>query len=1258
MGRWDKHGYDELGRSQRVNLQNISEYMKKDILAVDRMYLPESNRKQPLFPFQRTIMREFAKRQFLWIQILRGGSKCEIATAYKTLADGSRVQLKDLIGKNFEIPVLANGDVCTGMHNADGHSIPQFKDGETFVINSKAFASDNGVQKCYRVTTTCGAVIEGSFNHPLLTLKGWVALKDLKANQTIAVTRKTSAEGTVRINEDELKFIAYMLTDGSCTSGIVEFYQVPGVVADEFVEVCKRLGMSVSISTLPNSRGNRYECHGQGPGLKSIAREILAKYNIYGSNHREKHIPEKIFTCPNDQVALFFSRFFSCAGLVSSGPSTYTPEISIRLSSKRFIYDIRSLMLRLGIRGFITEKINPEAMQDGLSWVWSTSGCASIINFTEAISILGKESKQSVAYDNAVSSHRLDKFPNTPHADFDWSEIKSVNYIGNFPTVAIEVPMHHTIVGDFIEHNTYSIARASLCYALQNAGIPIVFTAPSFRQSLLIYDEVRKIIDLNDKDKRAPLRVADEVKGDIKRNSLESIMYFHNGSSIRALPLGDGCLTAGAMILLGDKFSPISNCFTPELNCELTAKGPNTLWTIDGWRESDEWYANGVKPTKRITTKHGYTIEGTHNHRIRVESNGQLEWKRLDEIALSDKVPLDTSQRWHNGSTASTNDQCYTLGFLSGENFPKEILGASQAQMIFFIQGLYDSGGYVTVFNNRTEPSYGELNFTHSSYHLIRELQTVLLHFGIVTTTCIRNKHVEEYQRSYDLKISGKALRLFHERINLKRDKNKLLLQELVDKETLLDNSGELHAADVFLDEVSLVEDGEAATFDCHVPDGNEYIANGFLSHNSKIRGIRGGILVIDEFFQITEEVFSSHIMPFVGVRQGGMDSKIIFSTTSWFQDCFAYRRLMQMVAEVKAGNEAYGVLDYNLHHVERSGFPLAKEIHKDARRHGEPVTYAMTYYNVWPRTSARWFQQLWIDNAISSIHGVRVETKPEPGAKYFVVVDLASSEKGDSSFLIVFKWEDNKSKAVWAHEELGMKPSDRAWMVHKAYLLFNPDFIIYDSHGAIGSDLRKELAQKEILAEGLLRKVTPIVTHDAYNLSGNHILIPVGPKDKAVKAALLGPTDGTEMRGEIGMNEQLMKQARDILADGGMVGPGKVSLPNDEKGREAYTYDGSELQIMETLRKAFNQLGCIGPDKDDHNNIILNQDGLMRFTSNGKHDDGAMCLIYSVIGINRLLGRFKLAAQAIPINQPMMPDELKGYDLRQPIESIQRICM
>jgi ribonucleoside-diphosphate reductase alpha chain len=83
----------------------------------------------------------------------------------------------------------------------------------------------------------------------------------------------------------------------------------------------------------------------------------------------------------------------------------------------------------------------------------------------------------------------------------------------------------------------------------------------------------------------------------------------------------------------------------------------NRLGNIDGdtWQDVDfevltdkgtmratQFYVNGIEPTRRITTKSGYTIQGTLAHRIKVidPATGELAWKRFADVKLSEIVAL------------------------------------------------------------------------------------------------------------------------------------------------------------------------------------------------------------------------------------------------------------------------------------------------------------------------------------------------------------------------------------------------------------------------------------------------------------------------------------------------------------------------------------------------------------------------------------------------------------------------------------------
>lgn len=414
------------------------------------------------------------------------------------------------------------------------------------------------------------------------------------------------------------------------------------------------------------------------------------------------------------------------------------------------------------------------------------------------------------------------------------------------------------------------------------------------------------------------------------------------------------------------------------------------------------------------------------------------------------------------------------------------------------------------------------------------------------------------------------------------------------------------------------------------------------MGDGQKIRGLRGGLLFVDEAYQVTEELYQSHIAPFVGVRQGDRPSKIVMATTSFYQDSFAYRRKMQIASEMKSGNPLYGMLDFDLddltednevavydgekYTVQTRKFPLEPAIWKDAQKHGDKVTYAMTYFNLWPDMQSRWYEYRVIDDSISARHGIKVElSKPKDSkSPYFAIVDLATSDKGDSSFILVAKYEEGKAKFVYGKKGKGWSGHRRAWECHEVIRKFDPQFVIYDSHAAPGVDFRRDMAIDKLVVideEGKaeIKSVSPVLGWNEYNLRGQRLLIPVNPKDDAVVMALTGKKDG-DLGGEDGMNFILHTHTRNLIAEEKMLGPGADVSSSSDKPIE---YASEEQEAFEAVRESFQQLGKITLAKDNQGNQKMTKSGQLVFKrkSGTSVDDGAFCLIYSSIGILRLSG-------------------------------------
>lgn len=530
----------------------------------------------------------------------------------------------------------------------------------------------------------------------------------------------------------------------------------------------------------------------------------------------------------------------------------------------------------------------------------------------------------------------------------------------------------------------YSILRALL-----NPGSQITIVGASFRQSKFVFGYLDRLY------RQSPI-IQEAVTGGKKRGkgpriqSDTAICEVGPLSVVKALPVGDGCLTSDTQILFDQYVGNINKfCY----NIQIT-KTNHCIWGDGQFRITDESYNNGLQKTKRIITKRGYSIEGTYNHAIKILRDGKIEWCRFDQLKINDYVLIDRTERWHNGNFQCSEDQALTVGLFLGDGsyhdqyklryttadpqlaqdakrglgralkktdelhydlyckkfiqqwrdfwglkavktsykeIPPNMLAASKEKMTKCLQGIFDTDGTVEVSEDKRGGGISiVVSLTNTSERLVEQVQFILLHYGIISTRSSRWREKGRY-KIWELFIHGQDCKKFAELIgfNLKRKSNqlnngltlkkrnitngdevpfvkeiminiaelnripkgklcvsgvnkskiqkrKVITRDFIDKflkqysftnDSRLSVIKELANSNIFYDKVESIVDSEAETFDIHVPDNHEYCANGFFSHNSKIRGQRSTHILIDETASLAEEIVEHVISPFASVH-------------------------------------------------------------------------------------------------------------------------------------------------------------------------------------------------------------------------------------------------------------------------------------------------------------------------------------------------------------------------------------------------------
>jgi len=537
---------------------------------------------------------------------------------------------------------------------------------------------------------------------------------------------------------------------------------------------------------------------------------------------------------------------------------------------------------------------------------------------------------------------------------------------------------------------TFLMAVYNTIKCITSPGTKIVIVGSGYRQAKLIFEYMEVIW------KNAPI-LRDICTNDSgpKRDNDRCTMHLNVAnmpeSYACALPLGDGCLSRSTIVTTKYGFDYLGNL------CDIQEE--NKVWGNSKFRQVSTYNNNGFKPTKIIRTKKGYEFEGTYKHRMKICRNGKIVWIKADEMLIGDRILIDRSERWHDGQFNCTEIQAHNLGVMIGDgcwtrkyllryatidaqlaeylqqedpawhldgdnrhwirlgiqnkhnwlNFwnlpnncytpnkflPDTILSAPKDKMAACLRGLFDSDGTVQVSVAKGGTAI-YVGFCNTSKKLVRQMQYILLHYGIIS--CVMSRQRTEKPnllRIYELLITGQNAVKFGQRIGFGLDrKNKILQDGIKDKirTTMVDDTipdvrsemlrvaksnivigntddtvnfskiqsrkeitfeyanrflkkygnikddfinqlRELVNPDVFYDEIISIKDGETDTYDIEIPDGNEYCANGFYSHNSKIRGIRANIIEADEFASIPVDIYETVVAGFAAVSSSPIDN-------------------------------------------------------------------------------------------------------------------------------------------------------------------------------------------------------------------------------------------------------------------------------------------------------------------------------------------------------------------------------------------------
>ena len=228
---------------------------------------------------------------------------------------------------------MADGTLKKAGDAKVGDSIFGYDDGK--LCTQTILATEPTRKLSKQITTRTGRSFIGSVDHPLLTFDGYKQLTELTLNDFL-VTLHKEIDFNYEIDLNELKFITYMLFDGSCSAKHGRsFSKLDPIVIANFRKLCELFGI-----TFTKSAGSDCDYY---VGVQAIP--LLQKYGIADEKSTTKRLPKEFFKVSLKQKWAFINIMFQTDGYFAQKAG----QGGITLANKKLIQDIQTLLSMCGI---------------------------------------------------------------------------------------------------------------------------------------------------------------------------------------------------------------------------------------------------------------------------------------------------------------------------------------------------------------------------------------------------------------------------------------------------------------------------------------------------------------------------------------------------------------------------------------------------------------------------------------------------------------------------------------------------------------------------------------------------------------------------------------------------------------------------------------------------------------------------------------------------------------------------------------------
>lgn len=212
----------------------------------------------------------------------------------------------------------------------------------------------SGTKEVFRLRLASGREVKATANHPFMTYDGWRPLGEIGPGTRLAVPRHVpSPRDLQEWPEEELILLGHMIGDGS----FVKNQPIRYASRDEAcLEAVTKAALHFGINAIRDEYAAARVTTLRLPapyrlthGKRNPIAAWLDDLGLFGLRSHEKFVPERVFSLPKEQIALFLRHLWATDGCVWWDDDLGQSRVYYSSTSRRLIEDVAQLLLRFNV---------------------------------------------------------------------------------------------------------------------------------------------------------------------------------------------------------------------------------------------------------------------------------------------------------------------------------------------------------------------------------------------------------------------------------------------------------------------------------------------------------------------------------------------------------------------------------------------------------------------------------------------------------------------------------------------------------------------------------------------------------------------------------------------------------------------------------------------------------------------------------------------------------------------------------------------